>query len=162
MNSELGFLVKGTVINYSYYLINEQVKAKATEIAQSTRSSRSYDEVYADALNGLALEAAVLSYLRTTNIDATESSDLVYDMIVVFEGIEYLIDIKGRFKPHARTYTQSAWEQKTLVEKNLNIYYLCFNCTDGVNARFEGYALSGDFASSIKYTGYYIYSDQLR
>lgn len=155
---------KGTKIPFAAFKNDGAVAANALQIAESTKNTpRTKEQVFEDAVNGLALEEAFIEYMNSSpRFLVTKSTDLVYDFKIVNGANEYLVDIKGRFKENARTYTQSSWERDKIQQRGLNVAYLCFNCTDGVNAVYEGFALSEDFVRSTKYTGYYIYGDQLR
>lgn len=155
---------KGTKIPFAAFRNDGQVSAAALHLAELTKNTaRTRDEVYEDAVNGLALEAAFRKYMNSfPNFNVVKSEDNEYDFKIIVDNEEHLVDVKGRFKENARTYTQSAWERHKTKEKNISVTYLCFNCTDGENAVYEGYALSEDFKPSTKYTGYYIYGDQLR
>ncbi len=155
----------GTSFQYSQFLSDKTLQLNAKNIAHTAKTNRTHEQVYEDALNGLALETALAAYfVYISGYTVAQSTDLVYDLTATTDHGTFNIDVKGRFRPTSRSYTQSTWERNTLDfrEDGLKVHYMCFNCTDGQNAVYEGYALSEDFSESIKYTGYYIFSNHLR
>lgn len=155
---------KGTKIPLASFRDDPLIRANALHIMATTRSATRHDSrIFEDAINGLALEAACIKHLSAfPKLTIVKSEDMEYDFKILLEDEEYLVDVKGRFKENSKTYTQSAWERDRIKQRKILVSYLCFNCTDGVNAVYDGHALSVDFVQSIKYSGYYIYSNQLR
>jgi hypothetical protein len=132
-------------------------------------ASRTVEERYDDATNGLALELCVRNCLEvaaefTTDLRVGPSDNKAYDLLVQVGELEpAYIDVKGRFRSNATTYGQTAWEVVSAPVLCPQVVYLCFDCRDARTAKYEGWCEFGDFRPS-QFGGRptYIYPKDLR
>lgn len=147
-------------VGHRMFLDDPWVKDQAKEIATRTFSRnvkkgsarkdfRSEDEIYTDSVNGLALQMAVLTYLKDNGVDAyMEPNRKEWDIVVNENGEQYFIDVKGIFKENANNWCQTWWESENVPYLNHIVWYLCFDCRDDVEDAFEGYCTQDDFRDS--------------
>lgn len=148
-------------IKIQKYYSDVRVVAEAEEVASSVRArGRSAKEKLQDCSNGLALQYAVFDDLVTRGFDVTPSPVKEYDIIVKIKGAPVHIDVKGIFKPNAKTYSQTEWESISVHALKHKVFYLCFDCRSG-EAIYDGWTDESSFTPSIYYSGTFIYASAL-
>ena len=160
MNAQFVERLIDSNVNHRMFLEDPWVREQAQEIASNTfarnekkgssrRDWRTIHQIYEDSLNGLALQMAVVTYLRDIGVDARMENDRKeWDIIVCEDGDEYHIDVKGIFKENANNWCQTWWEANNVPLLGHNIWYLCFDCRDDTEDVYEGYCTQNDFKDS--------------
>lgn len=152
-------LQPGQKIEFSSYYDCPDVLKYAKEIAASVNpNGRSHAQMIKDASNGLALQFAVRDHLASKGINVKDSENKLYDLDI--DG-DLCVDVKGIFKPDAKTYSQTTWEAEASSRFERPIFYMCFDCRDGT-ATYDGWCKRDDFRpSKFNNGGFYIFSSKL-
>lgn len=142
-------------VNHERWAEVREILDEAAEIARTTRTTRTRDQVFEDARNGLMLQYAVASGLEEAGyfIELAPASDKSYDFAV--NGIR--IDVKGMFKDTTKYFGQSDWERHNALPSTI---YACYDCRSGI-CEYAGWCAHGDFLQS-QYSGYYISPARLK
>lgn len=152
----------GERIHIQSYFNDPRVVKEATRVAESgSLNGRTFEQKRLDCSNGYALQYAVLDTLKTKGVDVSEAIPKEYDLVVNLHGKTLHIDVKGIFKPDARTYSQSGWEYDHVSLLDHDVIYLCFDCRSG-EAIYDGWTDQEGFRPSKFYRGgAFIYADDL-
>jgi len=161
---------------WRHWLEHPEVLEYAKRMAEKPHpgDARTVAERYEDYKRGNALERAIFEFLLcladlenalgTAGPFTVERAETwVYDLTVKQAGHEPLcIDVKGRFKPNATTYSQRQTEAEALKGpyQHLTVIYLCFDCRGDEEAVYEGWCYPTQFKVS-NYKDLYIFPDEL-
>lgn len=131
-----------TALEDSWVVTNSKEIADRTSARGKTR--RTWNEIYEDSRNGLALKTVVLNYLLLNGVNVRrEEKSKVWDLNITEDGVEYKVDVKGLFKEHAKSWSITGWEASKTESDD--VLYLCF---DGRFDYFAGWANKDQFSMS--------------
>ena len=162
MSSELNDALR--TVKYGPYraTVAERAKKAAASTFKARSSTRTYDQIYEDFVNGFALEEAVLDILQdlgaSTNAFRVRASGVyAYDIIVEpRDGTPILIDIKGlfgRFGSKGDWITMSKYEH---TNAPANTLYVAFEDLKGLGtAKYIGWCNKSAMQKSKHNDGYY-------
>lgn len=150
-------------VNLTNFLTDATVLSEAKEISSFTRATdRSRQQIYADSINGLALEHALFAALKVAGQQVTRApkTDMSFDFMIRLNEIDVKIDVKGQFKPDTKNFGQSYWESVNADPKTL---YVCYDARQpGAPAKLMGYARHDDFIKSKFNDALYVPVSKLR
>lgn len=166
--------MKNVTIEYEHLFEDAFVQRRVDEICASKAKSgrmkglngrvRTIDEVRHDSIRGFALEEAVFRFLTQEGAkhgyEVKQSPVLEYDLLVVKDGVEYPVDVKGvRFDSiKGSSLTVSQFEYDCAPCETL---YLVFDVSEGVG-EFRGWFENFDLKPS-KFNGSgYVFLTELR
>src|SRR5436190_24318574 len=99
---------------YQRWLKEDVVIDEALAITQNTKrySSRSEDQIFKDALQGLSLQYSVGQALVDAGYEVSiaPNDDKSIDLLVTINGKTFIVDVKGMFRGSANTFHRSDWE----------------------------------------------------
>lgn len=160
MSSELNDALR--TVKYGSYRgsVAERAKKAAASTFKARSSTRSYDQIYEDFVNGFALEEAVLDILQdlgtsTKAFSVRASGVYAYDIIVEpRDGTPILIDIKGLFgRSGGNWITMSKYEH---TNAPANTLYVAFEDLNGLGtAKYIGWCKKSAMQKSKHNDGYY-------
>jgi hypothetical protein len=156
-----GLLNIGERIPFQSLYLDNRVVSEATRVAASGKlNGRTVEQKLRDCSNGYALQYAVQDYLIQKGNLVAEATKKEYDLIINYFGETIYADVKGIFKPDAKTYSQTGWESSMVPKLGHDVIYLCFDCRSG-EAIYEGWTNQNGFIPSKFYSGTYIYGTEL-
>jgi hypothetical protein len=139
-------LVFPKTIEFQSLLSDPIVQEKATKIYDSSSTSglrRSDEERWTDALNGIALEEAIIRALRQNHEkDILSPDDWTHDFKAKIGKFTVLVDVKGFFSRWGGNWASIS--KSEFKHADINTIYMFYDCRDGVG-KFIGWAQHFDF-----------------
>ena len=157
----LNVLKRNTKWGWAQYKADPAVVAMAGTASKNVNSDgRTPAQVYADCLNGFALEQWFFDIMSNHNVDIKRSNNYLWDFEIEENGKTYLIDIKGIFRDNSKYWVQSSYETRNVHTVKGNIFYLCFNCKTH-SVYYKGYTTQQYFTKSQFNSSRYISEGKL-
>ena len=162
MSSELNDVLR--TVKYGSYrsAVAERAKKAAASTFKAQTSTRSYDQIYEDFVNGFALEEAVLDILQDLSVSTRAfsvrpSGGYAYDITIEpRDDMPIPIDIKGlfgRFGSKGDWITMSKYEH---TNAPANTLYVAFEDLKGLGtAKYIGWCNKSAMQKSKHNDGYY-------
>lgn len=150
------------LFDYTRSLTDPWVMSTAKEIADRTYKkdkTRSWQQIYDDSLNGVALQDQVYRTLKLAGVNVEmEMNRKEWDLKIHEGGATYYADVKGIFKEGTKNWTLTWWEASNVPSAGVKVIYLCFDARTQI---FEGWCEFKDFSPSKLGTPPYVPKNKL-